>query len=130
MVGKVGLNTTEDLKKRFVHTAAGAAGGSAIGLGCAYVTTALGHKSALKDEFKSAKEALKNAKKQNLGEEAVKGAKNTLKELKSKVNKEALGFTKQMVKPAIAAFGAISVLYGLVFPLVNEHLQNKKQTKA
>jgi len=130
MINKVGLNTAEDKRKHFVQTAASAAGGSVIGIGCAYLTQALGGRVELKDEFKTAKQAVKDAKKQNLGEEAIKGAKNTLKELRSKVNKDALGFTKEMLVPVAAAFAVITALYGLVYPAVNEYLNGKEANKS
>ncbi len=128
MISKVGLNTAEDKKNYFVKH--GIIGGAvpaiiagAIGTGVDVLAT----KHAMKDEFKSAKQAVKDAKAQNLGKEAIKEAKKGVKKLNSEAVNQTLKGLKKAAWPIAAAIASITLFKGLIFPAIEEYLNNDKK---
>lgn len=129
MVNKIGPNTTEGRRETFVkqgiiNGAVPAAVGTAIGAGVYFVQA----KNELKDEFKSARQAVKDAKAQNLGKEAIKEAKKGVKELYAKAANKAFGGNKKQTAIVLASMIAgVALLEGIVVPAVKQYLNNGKK---
>ncbi len=130
MINKVGLNTPENKAQYFVkHGIVGGAVPAAVAgvIGAGF--DVMVNKAAMKDEFKSAKQAVKNAKAQNLGKEAIKEAKKNVKALNSSAIHKTLKDLKSGALPIAAAIASITLFNGLIFPAVEQYLHGKKADK-
>ncbi len=135
MINNVNLNTPEGKKNYFVKQ--GIINGAipaTVGLGIASSVDFLMKKAAMKDEFKSAKQAVKDAKAQNLGKEAIKEAKKGVKDLYAKVANKTFGANRKQTAAAIGAMIAgLALLRGIVEPAVKQYTKdmhgNKKADK-
>lgn len=123
MVNKINLSTPEGKREYFVkqgimNGAAPAAAGLGIGAGITFLM----NKNAMKDEFKTAKQAIKDAKKQNAGKEAIKEAKKGVKDLYSKVANKTFGANKKQTAIVVGSMIAgLAFLRGIVEPAVRQY---------
>lgn len=135
MVNNVNLSTPEGKKEYFVKQGIiNGAVPAAVGLGIGAGVSFLMDKNALKDEFKAAKQVVKDAKKQNASKEAIKEAKKGVKELYSKVVNKTFGANKKHTAIVIGSMIAgLAFLRGIVEPAVRQYTQgmhgNKKADK-
>ncbi len=127
MVNNVNLNTPEARRQNVVRQAAGYAIGGVVGLATGFVAENSIGKMQLKDEFKKAKTAIKDAKAQDAGKEAVKTAKQGLKELRKQVSKNSLATVKKMAGPIAASVAGFAVVKEMVLPAVMNYFYGDKK---
>lgn len=131
MVKSVNLSTPEGKKEYFVKQGViNGAAPAAVGLGIAAAGEFLMNKSAMKDEFKTAKQAIKDAKAQNLSKDAIKEAKKGLKDLYAKAAQNTFKDGKRAILPIAAAIAGVALFKGLVFPAVEQYLHGNNDKKA